>query len=62
MPGRDVDAAGTRCARGASTRRCRSQWCTDSIVHRALGGISQKAIHWQNRPTYQQVVEFPAHR
>ncbi|MET9918574.1 penicillin acylase family protein [Streptomyces sp. NPDC006435] len=38
------------------------QWCSDSIVHRALGGITQKAIHWQNRPTYQQVVEFPAHR
>lgn len=38
------------------------QWCTDSIIHRALGGIAQKAIHWQNRPTYQQVVEFPAHR
>ncbi|MFE7465488.1 penicillin acylase family protein [Streptomyces sp. NPDC057499] len=38
------------------------QWCTDSIIHRALGGITQKAIHWQNRPTYQQVVEFPAHR
>ncbi|MFJ2501032.1 penicillin acylase family protein [Streptomyces sp. NPDC087539] len=38
------------------------QWCTDSIVHRPLGGIAQKAIHWQNRPTYQQVVEFPAHR
>jgi hypothetical protein len=38
------------------------QWCTDSIVHRPLGGIDQKSIHWQNRPTYQQVVEFPAHR
>ncbi|MFF3785083.1 penicillin acylase family protein [Streptomyces sp. NPDC001933] len=38
------------------------QWCADSIVHRPLGGIGQKAIHWQNRPTYQQVVEFPAHR
>ncbi|MEV6160977.1 penicillin acylase family protein [Streptomyces sp. NPDC052052] len=38
------------------------QWCTDSIIHRALGGISQKTIHWQNRPTYQQVVEFPTHR
>ncbi|MGQ7748487.1 penicillin acylase family protein [Streptomyces sp. WC2508] len=38
------------------------QWCSDSIVHRPLGGIGQKAIHWQNRPTYQQVVEFPAHR
>ncbi|MFJ8854010.1 penicillin acylase family protein [Streptomyces sp. NPDC102437] len=38
------------------------QWCADSIVHRPLGGIGQKAVHWQNRPTYQQVVEFPAHR
>ncbi|MFI6123620.1 penicillin acylase family protein [Streptomyces sp. NPDC051064] len=38
------------------------QWCTDAIVHRPLGGISQKSIHWQNRPTYQQVVEFPSHR
>lgn len=38
------------------------QWCSDSIVHRPLGGIAQKSIHWQNRPTYQQVVEFPAHR
>lgn len=38
------------------------QWCTDAIVHRPLGGISQKTIHWQNRPTYQQVVEFPSHR
>ncbi|MFJ1823850.1 penicillin acylase family protein, partial [Streptomyces sp. NPDC088178] len=38
------------------------QWCSDSIVHRPLGGIAQKSVHWQNRPTYQQVVEFPAHR
>ncbi|WP_369380528.1 penicillin acylase family protein [Streptomyces sp. cg36] len=38
------------------------QWCADSIVQRPLGGISQNAINWQNRPTYQQVVEFPAHR
>ncbi|MFG2431891.1 penicillin acylase family protein [Streptomyces sp. NPDC048590] len=38
------------------------QWCTDAIIHRPLGGISQKSIHWQNRPTYQQVVEFPSHR
>ncbi|MFI8436288.1 penicillin acylase family protein [Streptomyces sp. NPDC079020] len=38
------------------------QWCADAIIHRPLGGISQKPIHWQNRPTYQQVVEFPSHR
>ncbi|WHM39484.1 penicillin acylase family protein [Streptomyces sp. BPTC-684] len=39
-----------------------NQWCADSIVQRPLGGISQNAINWQNRPTYQQVVEFASHR
>ncbi|MEU5582267.1 penicillin acylase family protein [Streptomyces huasconensis] len=38
------------------------QWCADAIVHRALGGITHKPVQWQNRPTYQQVVEFPRHR
>ncbi|WP_435175761.1 penicillin acylase family protein [Actinacidiphila sp. bgisy145] len=38
------------------------QWCADSIVQRPLGGITDDRISWQNRPTYQQVVEFPAHR
>ncbi|MEU3739372.1 penicillin acylase family protein [Streptomyces sp. NPDC032198] len=38
------------------------QWCADSIIHRALGGITHGPIQWQNRPTYQQVVEFPEHR
>ena len=38
------------------------QWCADAIAHRALGGITQELINWQNRPTYQQVVEFPRHR
>ncbi|RII18824.1 Penicillin G acylase precursor [Streptomyces sp. YIM 130001] len=38
------------------------QWCADSIVHRAVGGITHQPIQWQNRPTYQQVVEFPSHR
>ncbi|RVU25196.1 penicillin acylase family protein [Streptomyces antnestii] len=38
------------------------QWCSDTIIHRALGGITHRAIQWQNRPTYQQVVEFPSHR
>jgi len=39
-----------------------NQWCADSIVHSALGGITQAPISWQNRPTYQQVVSFPARR
>ncbi|UFQ14729.1 MULTISPECIES: penicillin acylase family protein [Streptomyces] len=38
------------------------QWCADAIVHRALGGITHEPVQWQNRPTYQQVVEFPRHR
>ncbi len=38
------------------------QWCADSILQRPLGGITDGRISWQNRPTYQQVVEFPTHR
>ncbi|MFD8423770.1 penicillin acylase family protein [Streptomyces sp. NPDC059466] len=38
------------------------QWCADSIVQRALGGIKHGRITWQNRPTYQQVVEYTSHR
>jgi len=34
-----------------------AQWCRDSIRATTLGGISQPPIHWQNRPTFQQVVE-----
>ena len=35
------------------------QACFDSIWHRPLGGITQPLIPWQNRPTFQQVVEIP---
>ncbi|MES4890828.1 penicillin acylase family protein [Streptomyces sp. NPDC096012] len=38
------------------------QWCADSIAQRPLGGIKHGRISWQNRPTYQQVVEFTSHR
>ncbi|MFD1307728.1 penicillin acylase family protein [Streptomyces kaempferi] len=38
------------------------QWCADSIVQRALVGIKHGRITWQNRPTYQQVVEYTSHR
>ncbi|GAA4329064.1 penicillin acylase family protein [Streptomyces venetus] len=48
-PGDDVCSAG-------------DQWCADSINHRTLGGIKHGKISWQNRPTYQQVVEFISHR
>ncbi|GAB2935722.1 penicillin acylase family protein [Rhodococcus aerolatus] len=38
------------------------QWCADSIVQSPFGGVSDPQISWQNRPTYQQVVQYPAHR
>jgi acyl-homoserine lactone acylase PvdQ len=38
------------------------QWCADTIIQSPLGGIGDDKISWQNRPTYQQVVSFPAHR
>ncbi|MGW0825703.1 penicillin acylase family protein [Streptomyces sp. NPDC002845] len=38
------------------------QWCADSIIQQELGGIKHDKISWQNRPTYQQVVEFTSHR
>ncbi|MFE1953229.1 penicillin acylase family protein [Streptomyces sp. NPDC059524] len=47
---------------GDDTCKAGDQWCADTIVHRAVGGISHRSMQWQNRPTYQQVVEFPAHR
>ncbi|MBJ7354079.1 MAG: penicillin acylase family protein [Thermoleophilaceae bacterium] len=36
------------------------QWCADAINQSPLGGINDPLISWQNRPTYQQVVSFPA--
>jgi len=34
----------------------------DSIAFKALGIVGQPNIDWQNRPTFQQVVQFPRHR
>lgn len=34
----------------------------DDIQFEAIGVVGQPAIDWQNRPTFQQVVQFPAHR
>ncbi len=38
------------------------QWCADTVIQRPLGGITHGKISTQNRPTFQQVVEYPAHR
>jgi hypothetical protein len=47
---------------GDSTCSAGDQWCADSIVQSPLGGIKHKNVTWQNRPTYQQVVQFPTSR
>ncbi|RZQ64964.1 penicillin acylase family protein [Amycolatopsis suaedae] len=38
------------------------QWCADALIHRPLGGITHSKINTQNRPTFQQVVEFRTKR
>jgi hypothetical protein len=38
------------------------QWCADAIIQNPLGGITDATTSWQNRPTFQQVVQYPAHR
>ncbi|WP_445525048.1 penicillin acylase family protein [Streptomyces cyslabdanicus] len=57
-------AAATRAQVYPGDDQCSAgdQWCADSIVQRALGGIGHGRIGWQNRPTFQQVVEYTSHR
>ncbi|MFJ9773558.1 penicillin acylase family protein [Kitasatospora sp. NPDC101157] len=38
------------------------QWCADTVIQRPLGGVTDDRTTWQNRPTYQQVVQFSGHR
>lgn len=38
------------------------QWCADTVIQRPLGGVTDAKTTWQNRPTYQQVVQFQSHR
>jgi acyl-homoserine lactone acylase PvdQ len=49
----DIYPADAVCSAG-------NQWCADAINHSSLGGITAPLMSWQNRPTYQQVVSFPA--
>lgn len=55
QPAATVYPADDACAAG-------NQWCADAIRQSPLGGVSHPLISWQNRPTYQQVVSFPARR
>ncbi|MGO4420659.1 penicillin acylase family protein, partial [Streptomyces sp. MCAF7] len=54
-PATEVYPGDANCSAG-------DQWCADSIIQRPLGGVTHDKVHWQNRPTYQQVVEFRTHR
>jgi hypothetical protein len=47
------------CAKAGSPG---DQTCFDAIYFRPLGAITQPLIPWQNRPTFQQVVEVEGHR
>lgn len=54
-PATSVYPGDTYCSAG-------DQWCADTIVHSPLGGIKVNKFGWQNRPTFQQVVQYPAAR
>ncbi|HEV2060051.1 MAG TPA: penicillin acylase family protein [Solirubrobacteraceae bacterium] len=59
----DVDPRALyRDARCADAGKPFDQACFDAIAFRPSGAITQPMIGWQNRPTYQQVVEVQGHR
>jgi acyl-homoserine lactone acylase PvdQ len=49
-------------ATATSTSAAETMPVYDAIHFRAIGLVATPAIDWQNRPTFQQVVEFPSHR
>ncbi|UPK74814.1 penicillin acylase family protein [Nocardioidaceae bacterium SCSIO 66511] len=55
VPKKQVYPADGTCKAG-------DQYCAAQTFHQSLGGITQDPIHWQNRSTFQQVIEFPSGR
>ena len=53
-------ASWTASTASAAAGQTMPEW--DAINFQTLGIVGQPAIDWQNRPTFQQVVEFPRHR
>ncbi len=53
-PATQVYPADAECKAG-------DQMCSDSIMFRAIGTISQPLIEWVNRPTFQQADEISGH-
>jgi hypothetical protein len=58
--GSSAVASWTASTESAAAQQTMPQF--DAIQFRALGIVGQPAIDWQNRPTFQQVIEFPRHR
>jgi acyl-homoserine lactone acylase PvdQ len=54
------DPAAWSCARGNQAGQCNP--AADDIQFSAVGVVSVPGIPWINRPTFQQVVHFPARR
>ena len=54
-PADEVYPGDDSCAAG-------DQWCADAIIQHPLGGVTDPVIGWQNRPTFQQVVQYQSHR
>ncbi|HEY8583349.1 MAG TPA: penicillin acylase family protein [Capillimicrobium sp.] len=59
VPNDEVYAGDAACEKAGEPH---DQDCYDRIVFRPLGGANQPMIDWQNRPSYQQVVEVQGHR
>lgn len=55
QPADEVYPGGGGCDAG-------DQVCADAIVQQPLGGINMWPIAWQNRPTYQMVMQFESGR
>jgi hypothetical protein len=43
-------------------RQSHNQVCWDAIWQQAASAIESPLIPWQNRPTFQQVVQVEGHR
>jgi acyl-homoserine lactone acylase PvdQ len=54
-PATEVYPADAECKAG-------DQMCSDSIMFRAIGTITQPLIEWINRPTFQQADEITGHQ
>jgi hypothetical protein len=57
---RALDAAIAGVAGKDLTAEENNPWTKDAIRFSAVGVQEQRPMHWQNRPTFQQVVEFLA--